>query len=540
VPDNRGYPSGIYNSGDGPPDELALGANREQAAAGNDPSWLSGPYLEMSTAWQPIKVCVGGTQAFRENCAELLPIEPREDEAAWQRRVSHAVLSPFTTRIADQAAGLILRKPIQLEPKEENGVVDPYWDEFAQNVDGYGTDLDSYARRIVLSAILFGHSATIVDYPTTEPAPNLAIERQLGLRPYFLQVDAPNILGWRKAGDSPIAPIGQVRINEYVTEDLGLFGDEVVRQIRILEPGKYQLWRRGDDGWALYQEGTTSLPVIPMAVTYSNKISELISKPPLLPIANLNILQAQRMADLQHSLHVAALPILVLKGFDDNDSEIGLSANSAILMGVDGAAEYVEPASSAFEAQQAFIGELEHQMQNLGISTLFSQKMGAETAESKSLSRADSDSLLAVVSKDLQASLQNAFDIAAQYAGIEPPSIQVNRDFDLQTLDPQQVTQYLGLWQNGAITHATLLEMLAAGEVLPHIDVEAEIEAVEQEKLLNMDMAQAAGTIAAEDSPPDISAVDEEEEEEEQESEMRQELTRRLLAKRDELREGSN
>ena len=44
----------------------------------------------------------------------------------------------------------------------------------------------------------------------------------------------------------------------------------------------------------------------------------------------------------------------------------------------------VEPASSAFEAQQSFISELEHQMQNLGLSTLFSQKMGAETAESKS------------------------------------------------------------------------------------------------------------------------------------------------------------
>jgi len=524
LPDNRGYPSGIYGSGDGPPDELELGANREQAAAGNDPSWLSGPYLKMSEWWQPIEVCVGGTQAFRENCGELLPIEPKEDEAAWQRRVSHAVLSPFMTRIADQAAGLILRKPIQLEPKEEGMEVDPYWEDFKGNVDGYGTDLDSYARRLVLSSILFGHAATIVDFPTTEPAPNLAVERQLGLRPYFIEVDAANILGWRKAGDSPIAPVGQVRINEYVTEDLGAFGDEVIRQIRVLEPGRYQLWRKGENGWALYQEGTTSLPVIPMAVTYSNKIGELTSKPPLLPIANLNILHAQRQADLQHSLHVAALPILVLKGFDDTDNEIGLSANSAILMGTDGDASYVEPASSAFQSQQEFISELEHQMQNLGISTLFSQKMGAETAESKSLSRTDSDSLLSIVSKDLQASLQVAFDLAAQYAGIEAPSVQVDRDFDLQTLEPQQVTQYLGLWQNGAITHSTLLQMLQMGEVLPHIDVEAEIEAVEQEKLLNMDMAMAAGTIAAEEEPDEADDPDTEE------SEMRRELTARLRA----------
>ena len=519
MPDSRGYPSGIFGSGDGPPDELELGANREQAAAGNDPSWLSGPYLKMSEWWQPIEVCVGGTQAFRENCGELLPIEPKEDEAAWQRRVSHAVLSPFMTRIADQAAGLILRKPIQLEPKEEGMEVDPYWDDFKGNVDGYGTDLDSYARRLVLSSILFGHAATIVDFPTTEPAPNLAVERQLGLRPYFIEVDAASILGWRKAGDSPIAPIGQVRINEYVTEDLGAFGDEVVRQIRVLEPGRYQLWRKGEDGWALYQEGLTSLPVIPMAVTYSNKIGELTSKPPLLPIANLNILHAQRQADLQHSLHVAALPILVLKSFDDTDNEIGLSANSAILMGSEGDAYYVEPASAAFQSQQEFISELEHQMQNLGLSTLFSQKMGAETAESKSLSRTDSDSLLSIVSKDLQASLQVAFDLAAQYAGIEAPSVQVDRDFDLQQLDPQQITQYMQLWQNGAITHSTLLQMLQMGEVLPSIDVEAEIEAVETEKLINMDIG-LAGSQATE---PEVA-----EEAEEEESDARREVKRRL------------
>ena len=518
--DNRGYPSGVYQPGEGPPDELTL--EGQQAAAGNDPSWLSGPYLEMSGWWQPIKVCVGGTQAFRENAGQLLPLEPREDEAAWGRRVSHAVLSPYCTRIAEQAAGLILRKPIQLEPQEKEGEIDPFWEEFKQDVDGYGTDLDTYARRLVLSSILFGHAATIVDYPSTEPAPNLAVERELGLRPYFLEVDAASILGWRKAGDSPLAPIGQIRISEYVTEDLGLFGDRVVRQIRILEPGKWQIWRKGDDGWALYQEGTTSLPRIPMSVTYSNKLGELMSKPPLLPIANLNILHAQRQADLGHSLHVSAMPLLVLKGFDDSDNEIGLSANSAILMGENSDAMYVEPASSAFQAQQDFITQLETQMQNLGISTLFAQKMGAETAESKKISRSDSDSLLSIVSKDLQASLQVAFDIAAEYRGIEAPSVQVNRDFDLQTLDATQVTQYLGLWQNGAITHSTLLEMLAAGEVLPHIDVEAEIEAVEAEKLQNMDMALAAGTIAEDE------VESESEDQPEEESEMRQLLTRRL------------
>ena len=197
---SRSYPSGIYGPGNGPPDEAAL---NDQEKAGNDPSWLSGPYLQMSEWWHPIKVCVGGTQAFRENSDSLLPLEPKEDIQAWRRRVSHSVLSPFLTRIADQAAGLICRKPITLQPREEGGEVDEYWTEFIKDIDGYGTDLDAFSRRVVLNSLLMGHSAVLVDFPSTEAAPNLAVERQLGLRPYFLEVSADQILGWRKDGDTP-------------------------------------------------------------------------------------------------------------------------------------------------------------------------------------------------------------------------------------------------------------------------------------------------------------------------------------------------
>ena len=50
---------------------------------------------------------------------------------------------------------------------------------------------------------------------------------------------------------------------------------------------------------------------------------------------------------------------------------------AAILMPVEGGAEYVEPASSSFEAQQNLLTELEKQMRSLGISTLFQQSFAA-------------------------------------------------------------------------------------------------------------------------------------------------------------------
>ena len=51
----------------------------------------------------------------------------------------------------------------------------------------------------------------------------------------------------------------------------------------------------------------------------------------------------------------------------------------------------------------------------------------------------------------------------------------------------------MALWQNGAISHETLLQSLKRGEVLPQIDVEAEIEMTQQEKLDSMAMAMPVG-----------------------------------------------
>ena len=70
---------------------------------------------------------------------------------------------------------------------------------------------------------------------------------------------------------------------------------------------------QGEDGWYKHQEGTSSLPVIPLAVTYSGKVSELISNPPLLPISQLNLLHAQPGRPAAR-LHVASLPVMYPEG----------------------------------------------------------------------------------------------------------------------------------------------------------------------------------------------------------------------------------
>lgn len=468
---------------------------------GDDPSWESAAYLHMSANWAPIDCCSSGTQYFRANANIYLPQEPQELEDAWHRRVNHATFSPFVVRIAEQAVGLILRKEISLESQSGDTEVDPYWEEFRDDCDGHGTSLDTFARRLCLSSLFYGHASLMVDFPSREAAPSLQAERLSGLRPYFVgPIDAKQIIGWRRDEGNPLSPVTQVRINEYVSVPLGEFGEMIERQIRVLEPGKYRVYRReraneqspSDAGeWYIFEQGTTSLEVIPLSTTYSEKLDEYTSVPPLLSLANLNISHAQRNADLQHSLHVAAMPIMVLKGFDDAPDPAGLSVNNAILLPPEGDAMMVEPASQSFAAQQDYLDKLEQQMSSLGISTLFQQKMAGETAESKKISRSDSDALISIISKDLERCLQQAFNLAGEFASKEPPVIKLDRDFDLQVLQGDQIDKYQALWMNGAITQETLLSALKKGEVLPDIDVDEEVELTSQEKLDNMAVMMA-------------------------------------------------
>ena len=118
-------------------------------------------------------------------------------------------------------------------------------------------------------------------------------------------------------------------------------------------------------------------------------------------------------------------------------------------------------------------------------------------------------------------------EMAAAFVGIESPKVCVSRDFDLQKLDGPQVAQYMSMWQNGAITHQTLLEILSRGEILPDIDIETEIEMIESNKLAGLDLQAAGGSLADDDEQEDGESGDQGEE---QSSEVRAEVERRLRA----------
>jgi len=455
------------------------------SAGGEDsPFTRTRAVLDMMKGWEIMKAVTEGTDYLRQNSEAFLPLEPREDFDAYLARVNRAVFSPFTQRLIRAATGLVLRKPITLTG-------DPYWTEmFKMDVDGCKSDLDEYARRILMCSLTYGQSHILVDYPAPSGARSLAEERAQDRRPYWIEVDPTNLYGWRLDRETNYGNLVQARIAEKAVLPSGQFGEKVFDQIRVIEPGRYRVFRKKEQieemydvsdnssvgefevattqkDYAQVESGSFSLGEIPLVTIYSGKTDNLVSKPPLLDIAYLNIAHFQRQADLIHSLHVASQPMLVMEGYDDQTKDLAISVNYAMATQPGNKVYYVEPASSAFDAQSAEIKELQMQMATLGISTLSQQKFVAESADARRLDRVDTNSMLAMVSMELEQKLQKAFNLSAQYVGIEPPEVKISRDFDIERLIGQDITALTSLFDQQVIDREEFRDILVQGEVLP-------------------------------------------------------------------------
>ena len=251
------------------------------------------------------------------------------------------------------------------------------------NVDRQGSSLDEFIGKVLFSAIAYGHCGFLTDFPSNE-ARTLREEIELSAAPYFIMQQAPNILGWRHSPNEGEGRLQQVRLREFTTKPEGRFGTEICRQVRVVEPGQYEVWEEegyGSNSYNQVETGTLSLDEIPLSVVYGQREQVLVSKPPIEELCHLNIQHYQLQASLLNSLHVASFPLLVLQGWDDTTNELQeLSVGNALCMPPEGGASYVEPAANAFDALQTELNELEEQIGTLGLTILARPKASRNLA----------------------------------------------------------------------------------------------------------------------------------------------------------------
>jgi len=418
-----------------------------------------------------IEDLMGGTYEIRRRHRRYLPQEPRELDESYDRRLSTSICPPYYQRLERMLAGMLTRKPVRL-----NDTSDQIREQLF-NVDLAGADLNVWTYETARKMIRYGHVGVLVDAPRD------------GGRPYWSTYTPKDVLGYRTEIIEGEQRLIQLRLSETVILPDGEYGEKQVQQVRVLTPGEFKVFQQDEKNgdFRIVDEGRTSLNRIPFAVAYANKVGTFESRPPLEDIAQLNLKSYQIQSDLDNQLHISAVPMLAFFGFPSAAEEVTAGPGEAIAFPADGRAEYISPPSDAFKSLFERLQQIEHQINELGLSAVLGQKLSAETAEAKRLDRSQGDSTMMVIAQNMQDMIDNCLQYHAEFLGDrQPGSSYVNRDFLGTRLEPQEIQALLQLYTAGTITQETLLMQLSEGEVLgDDFDVDGELEATQAGGLID-------------------------------------------------------
>ena len=248
-------------------------------------------YQRMAQFWDLITDLREGTYKVRSEHRKYLPQLERETDDSYDRRLSRSNVVPFTQRIEKMLSGMLTRKPVRLDD------VSDLVREQLFDVDLEGNDLNVWLYETARTAISFGHVGVLVDAPKEGDK----------TRPYWVTYSPRNILGWRSEIIDGTRQLTQLRLLENVVEPDGKYGEKQVKQIRVLERGRYEIHRKDkkNSEYKLFDEGEMSLKdKIPFAVAYSNRVGFYESRSPLYDIAELNLKHYQIQSDLDNILHI--------------------------------------------------------------------------------------------------------------------------------------------------------------------------------------------------------------------------------------------
>ena len=431
-------------------------------------------YQRMANFWGLIEDLKEGTYKIRSEHRKYLPQLEREVDDSYDRRLSRSNVVPFMQRIEKMLAGMLVRKPVRLD-----GVSDLVREQLF-DVSLEGDDLNVWLYTTARTVISYGHCGVLVDAPKDGDK----------VRPYWVTYEPKNILGWRTEVIDGVRQLTQLRLMEHVVEPDGKYGEKIVKQIRVLEPGRFEIHRKNKKGeYKLHDEGEMSIKdKIPFAVAYSNRVGYYESRSPLYDIAELNLKHYQIQSDLDNILHISSVPLLAVFGYPNSD-EITTGPSEALSLPPESRMEYISPSSDSYESQFRRLEDLKDQINTLSLAAVLGQKLVGETAEAKRIDRSQNDSTMMVVAQQMQDLIDNCLKFHSEYLN-EPNagSSFVNRDFVTARLEPQEIQSLLALFTAGTISQETLLTQLSSGEILgDDFDVEEEVEATQAGGLIEME-----------------------------------------------------
>lgn len=483
------------------------------------PTFTAPAYDVMAPRWKLCADVMLGAEAVRadENLDTYFPKAPAETDDERLARVNRAEFFPMFKETVKGLVGLVLRKDPALGEDVPQRLVN-----LCENIDGSGTALAVFAKRLFTEGLVKGHAGILIDVPkvsSTRPL-TIAEEARLGLRPYWVQIKPEQIINWRTQTINGTTILTLLVLSEVVSAPSGAYGTVETTRYRVFrrDPAsgviQYEVWTQGEeqDDPEFEDEGVLKgVSIIPFVAFYGGeRIAPLQSIPPLLDLAYTNIAHVQVLSDHRTSLQAAGNPILVIKGrvgadrrpdpnrpvvendayFTDGpgagakpDDAIITGPNMGIEVEKDGDVHYAEHAGTALGASSKELTDIETRGAAQGLAMLQRDTRAAQTAETERLQRSEKDASLASAARSLQDCLEIALAITATFMGLPTGgSVAIDREFEQTIIDTARFATLSQAVTAGNLSRLTFWTLLVKGGVLPDdFDPEAEQERLDNQ-----------------------------------------------------------
>lgn len=475
-----------------------------------------------------IRDCVAGELTVKKKGDKYLPrpnasdVSP-ENVARYKAYTDRAVFYNVTKRTLQGLVGQVFLRDAVIEVPKLLEIV-------RDDASGGGVSAEQQAKRSASHVVAYGRSGLFVDYPTVEGVTSRADLETGKVRPTIQVYEPWRVINWRTTSRGGRELLSLVVLSEmYTTSDDGfeIKLAEQFRVLRLLEPtlnvegvvddGKeepitgdlvysVELYRKFQAGWGM----VSGYPKIPLDAS-GNRLSELpfvfigsenndsrIDEPPLYDLASLNIAHYRNSADYEESSFIVGQPTPVLAGLTEDwvkdvlKGTVALGSRGAIALPEGGSATLLQagPNTMPFEAME----HKERQMVALG-AKLVEQKTVQRTATEAGIDHTSENSILASSAKNVSNAYTWAFKWCAKFVGESEDNIkfELNTEFDLTKMTPEERRQLIAEWQAGAISFTEMRDNLRGGGVAKLDDEAAKAEI--DEELANAPKLDAMGNV---------------------------------------------
>lgn len=449
----------------------------------NRADYCCAAYQGMQEALKIVTDVYGGTLPMRRARRDYVPQNPAELDPDYNARLKQSVLLPAFKRVVTLALGLMFHKDPTTKDLDSDVM------EQLNNIDLCGTPLPVFARNVVRNSLRDGHAFIYVDMPaapetskvTLASEPTAADEQ--ALRPFWRSYSKSQAINWHFENINGQDVLMQITFRECAYERDGEFGEKEVMQYRVFNPGVVRLFKSARKGGIPEQAGQyeTGLDYIPLYPIYGGEEGDpLVSDPPLLDLALLNVLHLQQTSDLNNILHVANVPILWARS--RNTKQPFQAVGSTILIDLEGehsAIGYAEHAGNAIGKAQEEIDRTEKRMAVAGVELFADKTAGPDTATGEIIDSAKSDSQLSLAVKSTQSGLNGALKAHLELMGRKngKGSIELHVQYDRLVLSTEEMRVLKEFAESHLLSVETVLELLKrAGKLGADFDIKQELE----------------------------------------------------------------